>query len=222
MSLQAEIFVSLTGAMEAAMNQFIALDPQVQKKLATLTGKVIAMELESSPGTRLFTLYMLPGENGIELLTQYSGAADTTLSGTPLALAKMTLVPKLASKWGGDKLDCPDASEVMFSGDVVIRGDVELGQRFRRILDEMDFDWEEHLSHLTGDIIAHKAGNLVREVGQWWQQAFDTLGHDASEFMQQESELLPEVAELSQFMTEVDTLRSDLDRLEARIRRLSQ
>jgi len=218
MSLRAEVFLSVVGALESTINAYLALDPQVQKKLAALQGRVIAMELESSPGAGLLTLYMLPGENGIELLTQYAGEPDTTLSGTPLALAKMSL----ASKFDAANLGCPDASEVMFSGDVVIRGDVELGQRFRRILDEMDFDWEEQLSHLTGDIIAHKAGNVVREVGQWWQQAINTLGHDTTEFMQQETELLPEAAELSQFMREVDILRGDLDRLEARIRRLSQ
>ena len=218
MSLRAEVFVSLTGAMETAINAYLALDPQVQEKLARLQGRTIAIELESAPATPLLTLTMLPGKNGIELLTQYAGKADTTLSGTPLALAKMSL----ASKFEEANLDCPNASEVLFSGDVVIRGDVELGQRFRRILDEMEIDWEEHLSHLTGDIIAHKTGKLVREVGQWWQQALGTLANDASEFMQQESELLPEAAELSQFMHEVDILRNDLERLEARVRRLSQ
>ncbi|NOZ37211.1 MAG: sterol-binding protein [Gammaproteobacteria bacterium] len=217
MSLRAEAFVSLIGAMETAINAYLALDPLVQKKLAALQGRVIAIELESAPANPLLTLYMLPGENGIELLTQYAGEADTTLSGTPVALAKMSL----AKKFEAVNLDCPDASEVLFSGDVVIRGDVELGQRFRHILDEMDIDWEEHLSHLSGDIIAHKAGKLVREVGQWWQQALSTLADDASEFMQQESELLPEATEVSQFMNEVDVLRSDLDRLEARIRQLS-
>ncbi len=217
MSLRAEIFIALTGAIETALNRVIALDPPSQKKLAALTGKVIAIELESSPGTPLLSLYMLPGEDGIELLSQYGGEADTTLSGTPLALAKMSL----AAKVGGGKLDCPDASEVLFAGDVLIRGDVELGQRFRQILDGLDLDWEEQLSRLTGDIFAHKAGNVVREVGQWWQQAFDTLGRDGSEFMQQESELLPEAAELSQFIAEVDTLRSDLDRLAARVQRLT-
>lgn len=217
MSARPEVFVSLMGAMETAINAYLALDPQVQEKLATLQGRVIAIELESAPATPLLTLYILPGAHGIELLTQYTGEPDTVLSGMPLALAKMSL----AAKFESADLDCPNASEVMFSGEVLIRGDVELGQRFRKILDEMDIDWEEHLSRLTGDIIAHKAGNVLREVGQWWQQAFSTLAHDATEFLQQESELLPEATELSQFMHEVDVLRSDLDRLEARVRRLS-
>lgn len=217
MSLRAEVFVSFLGAMETAVNACLALDPQVQKKLAALQGRVITLELESAPATPLLTFTMFPGENGIELLTQYAGEADSTLSGTPLALAKMSLGSKLKTP----EMDCPDAGEALFSGDVVIRGDVELGRRFMRILDEMDIDWEEHLSHLTGDIIAHKTGNVVREVGQWWQQTLGTLAGDASKFMQQESELLPEAAALSQFMNEVDILRDDLDRLEARVRRLS-
>lgn len=217
MNLRAEVFVSLVGAMEATINAYLALDSQVQGKLAQLQGRVIAIELESAPETPLLTLYILPGENGIELLTQYGSEADTVLSGMPLALAKMSLT----SKFEAPNMNCPNASEVMFSGEVVIRGDVELGQRFRRILDEIEIDWEEHLSHLAGDIVAHKAGNLVREVGQWWQQAFKTLANDATEFMQQESGLLPEAVELSQFMHEVDVLRGDLDRLEARVRRLS-
>ncbi len=218
MSLRAEVFVSLVGAMETALNAYLALDPQVQEKLAQLQGRVIAIELESAPGTPLLTFYVLPGENGIELLTQYAGEADTILSGMPLALAKMSLV----SKFEAIKPDYPDTGEDLFSDEVVIRGDVELGQHFRRILDEMDIDWEEHLSHLTGDIVAHKTGNVVREVGQWWQQALGTLASDAGEFMQQESELLPEADELSQFMQEVDLLRSDLDRLEERVQRLSR
>ncbi len=217
MNLRTEAFISLLGAVESALNAYLALDPQVQEKLAKLQGRVIAIELETAPGDTLLTLTMLPGKKGIELLTQYTGEADTTLSGMPLALAKMSL----ASKFEAANLDCPNASEVLFSGDVIIRGDVELGQRFRRILDEMDIDWEEHLSHLAGDILAHKTGNVLREVGQWWQQALSTLANDGTEFMQQESALLPETAELSQFMNEVDTLRGDLDRLEARVRRLS-
>jgi len=218
MSLRAEVFLSLMGTMEAALNRYLALDPPTQKKLAELSGRIIAIEIESTPGHPLFTLYLLPGEGGIELLSQYAGEVDTTLAGVPLALAKMSL----ASKFTPAQLDCPDANDVLFSGEVIIRGDVELGQRFKRILDDMDIDWEEQLSRLSGDLIAHKTGNALREMGQWCQQAFDTLGRDSAEFMQQESELLPTAAELSQFMTEVDTLRGDLDRLEARIRRLSR
>ncbi len=218
MSLRAELFLALIGALETACNRYLALDPLAREKLAALAGKVIALEIEAAPGKPLLTLWLLPGADGLEVLSHYTGDADTTLAGTALALAKMSL----AGKPLAENLDCPTASEVLFAGEVQIRGDVELGQRFKRILDEMDIDWEEHLSRFTGDLIAHKAGTALRELGNWWQQALGTLGRDAGEFLQQESELLPEAGELTRFMEDVDVLRSDVDRLEARLRRLAR
>ncbi len=204
MNLAAEILSGFTAMLEKALNTAVSLDPETLQRLEAFAGKVIAIELQ---GFNL-TFYLLPAADGFTLLNRYAGEADTTLSGTPLGLAEMALGP--------------DAGRVLFSGEVTIRGDVELGQKFKRLLDDLDIDWEEQLSHLTGDIAAHKLGDLIRATGAWGQQAIGVLGRNTAEYLQQESRDLPTAEEVAAFNQEVDTLRDDVARLDARIARLQQ
>ena len=202
MSLRAELFMSAIAGLETALNNYLQLDPETFAQLEHFSGKVIAITIQ---GTGM-TLYLLPHAGGINIMTEYAGEVDTTLSGTPLALAEMSL---------GE-----DATRVLFAGEVTISGDIELGQRFKRLLDQMDIDWEEHLSRFTGDIAAHKLADVGRSLQQWGQQALATLGLDLGEFLQQENRSLPVAEDINQFMSQVDVLRSDVDRLAARISRL--
>jgi ubiquinone biosynthesis protein UbiJ len=204
MSLTAELAMSVTAGLETALNTALRLDPATFNRLAKFSDKVIAIELQGLD----LTLYLLPGSNGISLMSQYGAEPDTTLSGTPLAMAKMALGP--------------DASSVLFAGEVTIRGDVETGQRFKRLLDELDIDWEEQVSRFSGDILAHKLGDLVRATTAWGQQTLNILGQDAAEYLQQEGQDLPIPITVRQFMQEVDALRDNTARLEARVGRLRQ
>jgi ubiquinone biosynthesis protein UbiJ len=196
--------MSVTAGLETALNTALRLDPEAFKRLNKFSDKVIAIELQGLD----LTLYLLPGANGINLMSQYPAEPDTTLSGTPLAMAKMALGP--------------DASKVLFSGEVTIRGDVETGQRFKRLLDELDIDWEELLSRYSGDIVAHKLGNLVRATAAWGQQTLNILGQDAAEYLQQEGQDLPLPGSVRQYLQAVDAVRDDTARLEARVARLRQ
>ncbi len=204
MSFTAELAMSVSAGLETALNTALRLDPEAIRRLEQFSGKVIAIELQ---GLNL-TLYLLPGSNGVNLMTQYCAEPDTILSGTPLAMAKMALAP--------------DASKVLFAGEVTIRGDVETGQRFKRLLDELDIDWEELLSRFSGDVVAHKLGDLVRATTTWGQQTLKILGQDTAEYLQQEGQDLPLPATVRQFIQAVDSLRDDTARLEARVARLRQ
>jgi ubiquinone biosynthesis protein UbiJ len=112
--------------------------------------------------------------------------------------------------------------EGLFNGGVEIDGDVELGTKLQRIFERLDIDWEEHLSRLTGDIVAHQLGNTVRGFFAWGRRAADHLGHDVADYLQEENETLPVAWEVEEFIQGVDTLRSDVDRLEARVKRLAR
>lgn len=204
MSVAAELAMGITSGLETALNTALRMDPVAFGKLDRFSGKVIAIELQGLD----LTLYLLPGADGISLMSQYDAEADTVLSGTPLAMAKMALGP--------------DASKVLFAGEVTIRGDVETGQAFKRLLDGLDIDWEEQLARYTGDIAAHKLGDLFRATTQWGRQALKILGQDTTEYFQQEGQDLPVPAAVRQFMHEVDVLRDDTARLEARLTRLRQ
>ena len=201
MSLSGELTVAALAAAETAFNQALRLDPESLRRLATLHGKVIAIELR---GTGL-TLYIVPGPDGASLLGSYAGEPDTVLSGTPLALARMGL---------------GEATGTLFAGQATLRGDRETGQRFKAILDNLDPDWLEPLARLIGDIPAHRLGRLLQDAGEWARQALDALARNGAEYLQQEVSVLATSEDVTAFVSEVDTLRDDLARLEARIARL--
>ena len=198
MGIRSELAVAATAGLEQAVNAWLTLDPDALTRFAPCFGKVIALDLQ---GTGLM-LYCLPGKQGLTFMSQYQGKPDTTLSGRPFALFKLAI---------------GDSTEVMFEGEVTIRGDVELGQVFKRAMDKLDIDWEEHLSHLTGDVIAHKAGHLLREFGQWWQHSRQRMAEDAREYIQDEVQLNPTRNEAEHFYRDVAKLRDDVARLSARV-----
>lgn len=187
--------------LESAINLALAMDPETLARLGPLEGKVIAVDMQGTGQT----LYLLPGAEGFRLMAHYEGEADTTLRGSPLALLR---------------LNRGKPGEGLFSGEVSIQGDVELGTRVQRILGGLDIDWEEHLSRITGDVVAHQVGNLVRGLMRWGEQAAGNLGRDFADYVQEERRDVPPRWELDEFLAGVDTLRSDVDRLEARINRL--
>mgnify|MGYP002713014026 FL=1 len=192
----------LIGSLEKAFNHYLSLDPRILPQLAELEGRVIAIELLGINET----LYLFPDRDGVMILGDFDGAADTTLSGTPLAMSKLGL--------------SDDAAGVLFSGEVVIRGDTRLGTRFKKILAQMDIDWEEQLSRYLGDVMAHQLGNLVRDMGAWVKRSRHSLNMDLGEYLQEESRLVPSNAELAKFIKDVDLLREGVDRLQARIERM--
>jgi ubiquinone biosynthesis protein UbiJ len=154
------------------------------------------------------TLFTRVEADRLRLLPEYEGAPDAHISGTPIAFAKLGVMQQ--------------SRGALFSGEVTIRGDVELGRRLRDLLEGMEIDWEEHLSRLTGDIVAHQVGNVARGVATWARQSADALARDAGDYLQYETQQLPGRAEVEEFMQRVDGLRNDVERLEARVQRLQQ
>lgn len=191
-----------SAGLELILNRYLALDPEAPPHLAPMYGQVIALEVLGL-GLRW---YLVPCPNRIQVLGDFEGEPDCTLRGTPFALARL-----------GDEHRRADQ---LFSGAVEISGNSELGHRFGKLLGNLEIDWEEQLSTLTGDVIAHQAGNLVRGAAAWGREARESLAQDLPEYLQEEIQLLPTRFEVEEYLAEVDRLRDDLERLEQRIQRL--
>lgn len=191
----------LNAALETALNNYLRLDPDARQRVQELVGKVIAVEFQDLD----CTLYLLPGAQDVAVSTAYEGAADTTLRGATLELLRLGL------RKGG-----------VSSGAVQISGDVELGRRFKRILDELDADWEELLSKATGDVAAHQIGNAVRSARAWGVNALEMLAQNFAEYQQEEVRNMPASAEMEEFLKAVDVLRDDVERMAQRVRRAQQ
>ena len=203
MSLTTETILTLTEAIETSINLVLKQDPATLEKFASLQGKVIAFELTDLD----LSLYLFPHTEGVQVQYLYQGQADTILQGSALAFINMSL---------------GDSTESFFSGDIRIKGDIELGQHFKRILDQLNLDWEEWLSGFTGDLIAHKAGDLVRNFNSWGKDALKILELDTQEYIQDEGQLTPHSVELEEFTKDISQLRDDTARLEARLARIQK
>jgi ubiquinone biosynthesis protein UbiJ len=192
---------AITG-LEAVINRYLRLDPDSGARLATLSGRCIGIDLRGLD----LSLYIFPAEHGVQLKDHIEGEADTVLRGTPLGMAHLGL--------GGN------TEKTLFSGEVVIEGDVETGQAFKGILDELDIDWEEQLSRLTGDVIAHQLGNTARLSRRAFRHGLATLEKDLGEYLQEELRVLPSRIETENFSADVTRISMDVDRLTARLKRL--
>jgi ubiquinone biosynthesis protein UbiJ len=192
----------LASNLESAFNRYLAMDPDAGARLQPLDGRTIALELRGFD----LVVCLRVAAGRVSVLPEPDTEADTTLRGTPLGFARLGL---------GD-----DSTAPLFSGDVSITGDVEAGQAFKAMLDELDIDWEEQLAGITGDMVAHQLGNAARSAGNWLRQGRTTLEQDLGEYLQEELRVVPTRIEIENFMADVDRLHMDLERLEARIRRL--
>jgi ubiquinone biosynthesis protein UbiJ len=189
----------LTSALETGLNQYLSLDEDVSIFLTPIAGKVIAITV--LPFNE--TLYLCPTNDKIQILESYLGDVDATLSGTLSALGLMGLS------------STPMRS--IFSGNVVIEGDTHVAHKFQQLFDKLDIDLEEKLSMFTGDVIAHKIGELFRSGQNWTGETIETFKLNSKEFLQEETRDLPADAEADILYQQIDETRSDLDRLTARI-----
>ena len=190
------------SGLESAINRYLLLDPDTGARMATLAGHCIGIDLRGLD----LQLFVYPVAQGVRLQHHCDGEADTVLHGTPLGLARLGLGQ------GTEK--------TLFSGAVSITGDVEAGQAFKAVLNDMDIDWEEQLSALTGDVIAHQLGNTARRAARALRHGRHALENDIGEYLQEELRVLPSRIETENFSAAVTRLGIDTDRLAARIKRL--
>jgi len=190
-------------ALEKAINQALKLDPAMPEKLKAFEGKVIQIILQ--PLNLSFYQCFLGGE--IKLCAKYEGEPNTVITSSPLGLIRLSLLP-------------PNKARSLFNDKIKIKGDVELGQALKKLFDEMDIDWEGHLAHFTGDVIAHQLSNFAQAGKQWGKHFKQSMQDNVTEFLQQEAQTLPCREEIEDFMADVDSLRLDVDRLEAKVKQV--
>ena len=190
-------------ALQKAINQAMSLDDHMPAKIQALDGKVLEMII-SPLNVHFFIQFK---ESEMLLLDQYDGQADTSIQSSPIGLIRLSLLP--ASK-----------ARSLFNDKVRMSGDVELGQKVKKLFDEMDIDWEGHLAHFTGDVVAHQIGSLVRKGLGFKKQFSQSMRQNVTEYLQEELRVFPSRTELDDFYHDVDELSLKVERLQARANQL--
>jgi ubiquinone biosynthesis protein UbiJ len=99
-------------------------------------------------------------------------------------------------------------------------GDPALLATLDRVFKQLEWDVEADLAPLVGNITAHRLHAFGRDALAGFAHAFSALGHNVSEYMVEEAELMARAVDVARFNRNVDTLADDLARLEARLRNL--
>lgn len=192
----------LIATIEDAFNRLLSLDPESGTQLAAMEGRIICLHIE---GLNIY-LYLFPAAEGLMILDSFDGDADTVISGTPIALAKLGMAKESQAE--------------MFAGDVTITGDLKLGRKFNKLLATLDIDWEEQLSKLVGDMAAHTLTNFSRQYFSWKKRNAHSLILNVGEYLQEEVHYLPSKSETEYFSNNIDQLRNQVSRFEARLKKL--
>lgn len=149
------------------------------------------------------------------LTLDFSVAADgllTTAQPRHAAQATVSVPPTLVPRWLADR----DAA----SREVAVEGDAEFAAAISYVAANLRWDFEEDLSRVLGDIVAHRVGETVRGLERWRRATVRAAEDNLSEYLTEEKRVLPTRQQAEGFMQEVDELRDAVERLDKRLARL--
>jgi ubiquinone biosynthesis protein UbiJ len=191
----------LTGTLGNLLNRGLPRSPRAQALCAQLSGKSLAIELRDITALRITS-------DGLTLaVAQGAEPADACIAGGPLGLLSL----------GG-----AGGPAALRRGDVLISGDAEVARQFQELLGLLRPDFEEELSLVTGDVVAHQLARLVRAGTGFGRRAAHTTLDNLADFLGHERRDLVPRHEGEQFLRGVDALREDVDRLQARLELVAQ
>ncbi|HWN40289.1 MAG TPA: SCP2 sterol-binding domain-containing protein [Gammaproteobacteria bacterium] len=188
--------------IESELNRCIGESTAARELLARLQGTSFAVHVE---GLGVTGVLHADGER----LRLDSDATDATatLSATPFDLIRL--------------LRADGVSGVKRTR-AALSGDLDVAERYARMLKLARPDLEEEVARWVGDVPAHALGLVARGVGAWLARAGGALRMNTAEFLQEESRALPAPLEAQGFYSDVERLRDDVERLAARLARLER
>jgi ubiquinone biosynthesis protein UbiJ len=104
---------------------------------------------------------------------------------------------------------------------VEIEGSADLAGAVDYLFGHLSWDFEEDLSRVFGDIVAHRLASGGKALAAWQRDAALRLAESLAEYWTEEQPLLARPADVETFCRNVDALRDDVARLEKRVERLS-
>ena len=186
--------------LEKTINYALSLDPSAQSTVVNLQGKLLKIIV--APLNLHFFIKFLNQQ--VIILPESYEPPDTTISSNPIGLIKLSLLP--ASK-----------ARSLFNDKIKIVGDLELGQQVKTLFDNLEIDWEGHLAHFTGDLIAYQIGSFFRHGNAIKRQFTASIRKNITEYLQEELRLFPTIEEVNDFFADLDELTHATERLEARV-----
>lgn len=181
-----------------AINHLLRQNAWATEKLRPFAGKTIRLSL-------------LPISTDLTLVDsgQFVSAVDHAEIDASITLTPGSALQLLANK----ELD-PSA--------ISLEGDTDLATAVGKVLQQLEWEYEEDLSHIIGDIPAHELVNLGKRAICEGKRQFWAVAGMLADYWQEEQPLIAKQRHLDQFTREIDRLRDDIARLSKRIEKLEK
>jgi ubiquinone biosynthesis protein UbiJ len=188
--------------IESELNRCIGESTAARELLARLDGTSFAVHVEG-----LGVTGVLHADGERLRLDSDATAATATLSATPFDLLRL--------------LRADGVSGVKRTR-AALSGDLDVAERYARMLKLARPDLEEEVAKWLGDVPAHALGEIARGIGGWLERTGTALRMNTAEYLQEESRAVPAPPEAQAFYSDVERLRDDVERLAARLARLER
>jgi ubiquinone biosynthesis accessory factor UbiJ len=190
------------ASAEAVFNRNIAASTPATALARRLEGTSLQIEIESITRIRA----AMSGGRLALLAADAATSADAEIFGSAAALLQMF----------------KSGRPVEGRNPVQIRGDAEIANSYRELIEAARPDLEEELSRFIGDMPARRLGQIAKSVRTWARRARRTAGENIAEYLQEEGRDLVARSELEEFLRGVDSAREAVDRIEARLGRIER
>jgi ubiquinone biosynthesis protein UbiJ len=180
--------------LQLIINKYLALDPDLEMRLTPLAGKVLAITCTDYSNWQLYCTFT---SQSLLFTSSVPQHIDVKVYSSFSGFVKFAVTQ--------------DKTEIM------LEGNIHAAESALKFFSDLNIDWEEELSKYSGDVIAHQAGVLMAKLKQYHAHTSNSLEAMITEYLQEESGLLPTNFEVNEFIDAVDQLRLDADRLNAKV-----
>lgn len=179
-----------------AANHLLRSAPLAMERLARHAGRNVAVQV--GPATWAFSIQT----TGEVTPAPPGGSRDLEVRLSPFLLPRLMLRDEEAAR------------------EVEMRGDPQLAAEIAFLARNLDWDVEEDLARIVGDIAAHRIVAVLRGLSQWGRDAAWRTAQGAAEYWTEESPLVASRVKVEDFGRAVAELDAALSALETRVDRL--
>jgi ubiquinone biosynthesis protein UbiJ len=180
----------------AALNHVLRQNAWAAARLQPYAGKTVCFNLPLISST----LTIVDGGEFVPAIE--NATPDATINLTPMAAFRRLI------------------GQPVQSDDYRLEGDAELAASVGKVLQQLEWEYEEDLSRVIGDIPAQQLVSFGKRAVNEGRRQAESLAGMLAEYWLEEQPLIAKKRHLEEFSVEVDTLRNDVDRLAKRLEKL--
>jgi ubiquinone biosynthesis protein UbiJ len=208
------------GVVAAAINHLLEQQPSARASFAEYHGAVFRIAPTGPKGTAALT--GATGSSGQifdRLITDFTILEDGRLSPGAVEPPRVTLQFELSPNLALDFLRDGSAGAMRR---VRIEGDAALATAIAGLARQLRWDVEEDLSHVIGDLAAHRVGETVRSAAAGGRDLMDRARTTTLQWLIHDDGALVGRPALESFRDDLRRLRDDVERLAKRVERLDR